>query len=65
VGDAAYIANALGLAARAREMADVAREAGVTRVALYKALSRRGDPRLTTLPGVVKSLGFKFSVHAP
>jgi probable addiction module antidote protein len=63
-GDAAYIANALGVIARARGMSDVARNAGVTRVALYKALSRRGDPKLTTLLGVVKSLGFKLSVHA-
>lgn len=62
-GDSAYIANALGVIARARGMSDVAREAGVTRAALYKALSRRGDPRLTTLLGVVKSLGFKLSVR--
>ena len=44
-GDTGYIANALGVIARARGMADVAQQAGVTRAALYKALSRRGDPR--------------------
>jgi probable addiction module antidote protein len=58
-GEAAYIANALGVIARAHGMADVARQAGVTREALYKSLSDAGDPRLTTLMGVARALGFK------
>lgn len=56
-GDPAYIANALGIVARARGMSTIAREAGVTREALYKALSPTGDPRLSTLLGVVRALG--------
>ncbi len=56
-GSASYIANALGVIARARGMTDVAREAGVTREALYKSLSEEGDPRLTTLLGVARALG--------
>ncbi|MGI9128249.1 MAG: addiction module antidote protein, partial [Roseomonas sp.] len=48
-GDAGYIANALGVIARARGMTEVARGAGITREALYRALSEDGDPRLTTL----------------
>lgn len=63
-GDAGYIANALGVIARARGMSDVARGAGVTREALYKSLSSDGDPKLTTLLGVMKSLGFKLSAEA-
>lgn len=63
-GDAGYIANALGVIARARGMADVARDAGVTREALYKTLSLDGDPKLTTLLGVIKSLGFKLTAQA-
>ena len=63
-GDAGYIANALGLIARARGMSDVARGAGVTREALYKSLSSDGDPKLTTLLGVMKSLGFKLTAEA-
>jgi len=63
-GNAAYIANALGVIARARGMTEVARGAGVTREALYRALSEDGDPRLTTLLGVMKSLGFRLSVEA-
>ncbi len=62
-GDAGYIANALGVIARARGMTKVARGAGVTREALYKTLSRDGDPKLTTLLGVIKSLGFKLSAQ--
>jgi probable addiction module antidote protein len=62
-GNAAYIANALGVIAKARGMTAVAREAGVTREGLYKALSEDGDPRLTTLLGVVQALGLKLSAH--
>ena len=60
-GNAKYIANALGVVARARGMSQVARDAGVTREALYKALSDDGDPRLTTLLGVVKALGIRLT----
>jgi probable addiction module antidote protein len=63
-GDAAYVAAALGAVARARGMAEVAREAGVTRASLYKALSENGDPQLTTLLGVMKALGLKLTVAA-
>jgi probable addiction module antidote protein len=63
-GDAAYIAAALGVIARARGMAEVAREAGVTRASLYKALSETGDPQLTTLLGVMKALRLKLTVAA-
>lgn len=56
-GSAAYVAQALGVIARARGMTEVARAAGVTREALYKSLSDEGDPRLTTLLGVIRALG--------
>jgi len=59
-GNAAYIAGALGVIARARGMSEVAKQAGVTREALYKSLSEDGDPRLTTLMGVAKALGLTF-----
>ncbi|MBV9910637.1 MAG: putative addiction module antidote protein, partial [Hyphomicrobiales bacterium] len=55
------VASALGAIARARGMSKVAREAGVTRPALYKALSEDGDPRLSTVLGVVKALGLKLT----
>ncbi len=63
-GDAKYIANALGTIARARGMTRVAQETGLTRQALYRSLSKTGDPRLTTLLGVAKSLGLKLTFKA-
>jgi probable addiction module antidote protein len=62
-GNAGYIAAALGTVARARGMAKVAKEAGVTRSSLYKALSPEGDPQLSTLLGVMKALGMKLSAQ--
>src|ERR1700684_2970665 len=62
-GDAGYVAQALGVIARARGMTEVAREAGVTREALYKALSENGDPRLTTLLGVARALGVRLTAQ--
>jgi probable addiction module antidote protein len=61
-GDAGFIAHALGILARARGMTEVARGAGVTREALYRSLGQEGDPRLTTLLGVMRALGLKLSV---
>ncbi|WP_174803214.1 addiction module antidote protein [Martelella limonii] len=63
-GDAALIAVALGDVARSKGMTAVAREAGVTREALYKALSEKGDPKLSTLLGVLKALGLHLSVKS-
>ncbi|MBN9568876.1 MAG: putative addiction module antidote protein [Alphaproteobacteria bacterium] len=64
-GDANYITHALGVVARARGMSNVAKEAGVTREALYRALSEKGDPRLSTLIGVLKALGVQLSAKIP
>jgi probable addiction module antidote protein len=58
-GSAAYVASALGVIARARGMGEVARAAGVTREALYRSLSEAGDPRLSTLLGVMRALGVR------
>lgn len=63
-GDVSLITHALGDVARAAGMSDVARQAGVTREGLYKALSDKGDPRLSTLLGVMRALGLQLSVRA-
>jgi probable addiction module antidote protein len=63
-GHAGYLANALGTIARARGMTQVAKDAGVTREALYKSLSEEGDPRLSTLLGVLKALDVKLVFKA-
>lgn len=62
-GDPELIKRALGDAARARGMTSIARDAGVTREALYKALSDKGDPKLSTLLGVMKALGVRLAAQ--
>ena len=62
-GDTKVITHALGNVARAKGISQIAKNAGITRAGLYKALSADGDPRLTTFLGVLKSLGLTVSVH--
>jgi len=61
-GDAALIAKALGDIARAKGMAQVARDAGLSRESLYKALSGERNPDFDTILRVVEALGLK--LHA-
>lgn len=61
-GDAGYIADALGIVARARGVTQVAESAGLTRAALYKGLTKSGDPKLSTLLGVLKAAGFELTI---
>jgi probable addiction module antidote protein len=61
-GDAAFIAKALGDIARAKGMAQVARDAGLSRESLYKALSGERSPDFETILKVVGALGLE--LHA-
>ena len=61
-GHAPYIANAIGIVARARGMSKVAEQAGVTRAALYRASSQDGDPQLSTLLGALKALDMSLTI---
>jgi probable addiction module antidote protein len=61
-GDPAFIAKALGDVARARNITDIARKMGVSRETVYQALSAEGNPKLSTLLGAAKALGFKLSI---
>jgi probable addiction module antidote protein len=61
-GDAAFIAKALGDIARAKGMSQVARDAGLSRESLYKALSGERTPGFDTILKVVHALGLK--LHA-
>ena len=63
-GDAAFIAKALGDIARARGMAQAARDAGLSRESLYKALSGDRVPSLDTVLRVVHALGLKLRAEA-
>lgn len=62
-GDPKVITHALGNVARAKGVGQIARDTGISRAGLYKALNADGDPRLTTFLGVMKSLGLTISVH--
>lgn len=62
-GHAGYIANALGVVARARGMADVAERTGLKRQTLYKALSEGGNPTLETMAKVLAAMDLKLSVQ--
>jgi probable addiction module antidote protein len=58
-GDAAELARALGVIARAKGMADIAQKSGLTREALYKALRPNAQPRFNTIQKVMGALGVK------
>ena len=61
-GDAAFIAKALGDIARAKGMSQVAKDAGLSRESLYKALSGERSPGFDTIRKVMGALGLK--LHA-
>ncbi|NTU44917.1 MAG: putative addiction module antidote protein [Chlorobiaceae bacterium] len=61
-GDTAFIAKALGDIARAKGMTQVARDAGLSRESLYKALSGERSPGFDTILKVIRALGLK--LHA-
>ena len=62
--DAAFIAKALGDIARAKGMTQVARDAGLSRESLYKALSRERSPDFDTILKVIGALGLKLHAEA-
>ena len=61
-GDAALVAAALGDIARAKGMTQLARDTGLGRESLYKALSASGNPEFATVMKVVSALGLKLHV---
>ena len=62
--DASGIARALGDIARAKGMTQVAKDAGLSRESLYKALSADGNPSFATVLKVVRALGVKLHAEA-
>jgi len=61
--DPAFILHALGIIARSKNMSQLARDTGLTREGLYKALSEDGNPSFSTVAKVTKALGFKLTVE--
>ncbi|MDD2893925.1 MAG: putative addiction module antidote protein [Halothiobacillaceae bacterium] len=62
--DPAFIAHALGVVARARGMSQLAKDTGLGRESLYKALSGEGNPSFATIIKVMKALGLKLQLKA-
>ena len=62
-GDGSLIRRALGDIARARSMSQLARDTGLAREGLYKALSSDGNPEFATIMKVIKALGLKLGTH--
>ena len=63
-GDAAFIAKAIGDIARAKGMSRVARDAGLSRESLYKALSGDRSPGFDTILKVIEALGLRLHAEA-
>jgi len=63
-GDAAFVAKALGDIARAKGMSQVARDAGLSRESLYKALSGERSPGFDTILKVIGALGLRLHAEA-
>lgn len=62
-GDSAYIAQALGVVARAKGMAHIAEQTGLSREQLYRSFSDKGNPTLKTTLAVMKALGLGLTVR--
>ena len=62
--DAGYIAHALGVVARAKGMAQIATQTGLSREQLYRSFSGDGNPTLRTTIAVMKALGISLTAKA-
>jgi probable addiction module antidote protein len=62
-GDAGYIAHALGVVARAKGMAQIAEQTGLSREQLYRSFSEQGNPTLKTTLAVMQALGVELTAR--
>jgi probable addiction module antidote protein len=62
--DAGYISHALGVVARAKGMAQIAHQTGLSREQLYRSFSAQGNPTLKTTLAVTSALGITLSAKA-
>jgi probable addiction module antidote protein len=62
-GDADFVRDALGIVARARGMAEIAKNAGLNRESMYKALGETGNPEFGTVMRIVRALGLTLSAR--
>ena len=59
--DAGYISDALGVVARAKGMAQIAEQTGLSREQLYRSFSKKGNPTLKTTLAVMRALGIELT----
>jgi len=62
--DPAFIAQALGTVARSGNLSELARNVGMSREGLYKALSAEGNPSFATISKVARALGLRIHFEA-
>lgn len=63
--DAGYVAHALGVVARAKGMAKIAVQTGLSREQLYRSFSENGNPKLKATLTVTKALGIDLTAKVP
>lgn len=61
-GDASYIAQALGVVARAQGMTEISRKTGLSREQLYRSFSQNGNPTLESTLAVMQALGVEITI---
>ncbi|MDX9668626.1 putative addiction module antidote protein [Pseudomonas sp. P5_152] len=62
-GDPAHIAKAIGIVARAKGMAELAKESGLSREQLYRSFSENGNPTLKNLLKVMRAIGLDLTTR--
>jgi probable addiction module antidote protein len=62
-GDANFVRDALGIVARARGMGEIAKNSGLNREGLYKALGETGNPEFSTVMRIVRAMGLTLSAR--
>jgi probable addiction module antidote protein len=62
--DPSFLTVALGTVARARGMSQIAKDSGLSRESLYKALGAEGNPEFGTVLKVLQALGLKLSIQS-
>ena len=63
--DVGYISHALGVVARAKGMAQIAEQTGLSREQLYRSFSEKGNPTLKTTLAVMQALGIELTAKIP
>jgi probable addiction module antidote protein len=61
-GDPKLITRALGNIAKAQNLSAMARETGLNRIGLYRSLSKKGDPKVSTFFKIISHFGYQLTI---